>query len=435
MSIQLKEHTVIDRNHRMLVEIKETEDMLNHVLVLSGTPIVKTDWTVDDSQVISLFKYVVEDTFFMTRITALMMTDVFENLTKNSERTFIDLSSVSDDDADTNNAKNESEEGLTNTFTITSQTFEKIDEYRDFGLSGSMAAYFAMIDVHDLMNVSRISELIKNDVVVQMDNNSFESTLEMFCVLANQSKNPEVVIKLFKMCGKTFLMQKEFYELLLSVPATFIEDADISKPAVMNFLRNSIAFFSGIGNGRNALNLMKIGIKLFSDMEESSYRLHSHYVGIFNARSATRTKSNGQWHQVSISQEVPSAAIFEECFDTVEEKEVVASFLKRMMYNEYGYAEFGSYGGAFSSRNFGAGGVDALSIAKSVYAAALTVHGPKKIADAVMLLMEYGETVTLGHLLVLIDDEDAIQDSVIPNYLFVLAGLPELVSEDVSIVE
>lgn len=430
MPVHMKDHIVFNSNQRVLVEVKETEDMLNHVLFLSGLPMVKTDWTVDDSQVMSLFNYIVEDTFFITRITALAMTDVFENLAKNSGSTLLDFSSVDNNSTDITDAADESTEDLTKTFTITSRTFEKIDEYHEFGMSYNMAAYFAVIDTHDLMKVSRITEIIENGIVVQMDSTSFESTLEMFCVLANQSKNPENVIELFKNRGKTFLMQKEFYNFLLDVPAVLVEDTDVSKPAVMNFLRSSVGFFSA-DDEKATLNILKIGLKLFSIMEESSYQLHSHYKDLFSARNANRTKSNGQWHQVSISQEVPSAVIFEECCDTVEEREAVASFFKTMMYNEF--VELDRYSGVYSSRRFSAD--SALAIAQSVYAAALVVYGPQKVADAVRFLMKYGKTATLGHLLVLIEDEEAIQDNVVPNYLFVLAGLHELISENGNVLD
>lgn len=429
MPVHMKEHVVFNSNQRELVEVKESEDMLSHIIFLSNLPVVKTDWTVDDSQVKSLFNYIVEDTFFITRITALAMTDVFENLSKNSGSNLLDFYSVDNNSTDITDAANESTEDLIKTFTITSRTFEKIDEYHEFGMSYNMAAYFAVIDTHDLMKVSRITELIESGIVVQMDSTSFESTLEMFCVLANQSKNPENVIELFKDCGKTFLMQKELYNFLLNVPAVLVEDADLSKPAVMSFLRNSVGFFSADDDEKTTLNILKIGIKLFSTMEASSYQLHGHYKDLLSARNVAYQSGtdNGGLHKV------PSAVIFEECFENPEERDAVDSFLWRMMYNEH--AAVNNYSNVFSSRTFGAGGVSTLSIAQSVYAAALVVHGPQKVADAVRFLMEYGKTATLGHLLVLIEDEEAIQDSVIPNYLFVLAGLPELVSEDANVLD
>lgn len=434
MPVHMKDHIVFNSNQRVLVEVKETEDMLNHILFLSGLPMMKTDWTVDDSQVMSLFNYIVEDTFFITRITALAMTDAFENLAKNSGSTLLDFSSADNNSTDITDTADESTEDLTKIFTITSRTFEKIDEYHEFGMSHNMAAYFAVIDTHDLMKVSRITEIIENGIVVQMDSTSFESTLEMFCVLANQSKNPENMIELFKNCGKTFLMQKEFYNFLLDVPAVLVEDDDVSKPAVMNFLRSSVGFFSA-DDEKATLNILKIGLKLFSAMEESSYQLHSHYKDILSARNVAYQSGadNGGLHKVSMLPEVPSAVIFEECCDTVEEREAVASFLKMMMYNEF--VTLDRYKGDFSYRSFGADSGSARAIAQSVYAAALVVHGPQKVADAVRFLMKYGKTATLGHLLVLIEDEEAIEDNVVPNYLFVLAGLHELVSENENVLD
>lgn len=250
---------LVSGEHLYEISVQEDDTSLDKALFINGVKVSTISWTLSDDQIVEFLDNISQDNIFVKRVLFLAQ----ESETK--------LLNIDFEEAEENAEKN--------AFSVNDDVFNKMNEYIEVGLPKGLATMLAVINPSDDNSISKIQNSAQKGVVMQMDDYSKESTLEMIFLLSCRI-HFDKVLHVFETSGKTFKQQKHIFDSLSSVSNRVIENSGSVEQKVLNFiLSNSGPISEDINN--NDTILFGYAMDSLSNLDEDSIEWFKIYTKIF----------------------------------------------------------------------------------------------------------------------------------------------------------
>jgi len=352
------------------ITVVPSNKTINNQILIDGYPIAEIDWKVSEEEISELLDYLSDDAIFATRINKALI-------------------------------------NIVGTLEIDEASLPKIRKFVSAGIPKSLAAMIIILNNSEDLSLETIAEIAKHSVV-QMDDKTKQSTLEMIYVLSRRMPVANV-LQVFKDYGQTLSKQKQAYEALVSLPDEIISNVNKFNNTILNFIINYADFLMKeiLKNERT----MEILTNSFNKIEKQNYEDFEIYYRIFQDLNYDNiTKNLSKEYGILENEVLPIVSAIRNSnpdlfaygysrYRATREEEIKVENRK-------------NYFAHFTALVFTAYGVENF------------VKAYENIRD-----LNYPESnLTLDHIIALVEYENEYGGEMSPRLIFNIAGIPQLES-------